>query len=137
MQFCGSLGNLVNNGVPLLNGLRLGARSATNLFLRDLINKASLAVGEGSSLSNALRKVGSIPTLMVDMISIGEQTGHLGHSLEKAAARYDKELDKKIKRMTAMITPVVIVVMAVIVAVVAYAVVTSIFQSMSGMKSRG
>jgi len=136
-QFCGSLGNLINNGVPLLNGLRLGARSATNLFLRDLITKACAAVGEGSSLSGALRKTGSIPTLMVDMIAIGEQTGHLGRALEKASARYDKELDKKIKRMTAMITPVVIVVMAVIVAVVAYSVVTSIFQSMSGMKSRG
>ena len=135
-QFCGSLGNLINNGVPLLNGLKLSSRAAMNVFLRDLISRAAIIVGEGSSLSYALRKVGHLPTLMMDMISVGEQTGHLGRSLEKASQRYDKELDQKIKRMTAMITPVVIVIMAVVVGGVAYSVVTAIFQSMSGLKGR-
>jgi general secretion pathway protein F/type IV pilus assembly protein PilC len=135
-QFCGSLGNLVNNGVPLLNGLKLSARATVNVFLKDLINKSSTIVGEGASLSYALRKVGYLPTLMLDMIAVGEQTGHLGKALEKVAQRYDKELDKRIKRMTAMITPVVLVIMAVIVGGVAYAVVTSIFQSMAGLRGR-
>jgi general secretion pathway protein F/type IV pilus assembly protein PilC len=135
-QFCGSLGNLVNNGVPLLNGLKLSVRATLNTFLRDLISKATAIVGEGASLSFALKKVGHLPTLMLDMIAVGEQTGNLGHSLDKVAQRYDKELDKRIKRMTAMITPVVIIVMAVIVGFVAYSVVTAIFQSMSGMKGR-
>jgi general secretion pathway protein F/type IV pilus assembly protein PilC len=136
-QFCGSLGNLVNNGVPLLNGLKLSVRATSNIFLKDLLNKVVAMVGEGGALSNSMRKVARFPTLLVDMISVGEQTGHLGRSLEKAAQRYDKELDKKIKRMTAMITPVVIIIMAVVVGGVAYSVVTSIFQSMSGLKGRG
>jgi general secretion pathway protein F/type IV pilus assembly protein PilC len=135
-QFCGSLGNLVNNGVPLLNGLKLSARATINIFLKDLITKATAIVGEGASLSYAMKKVGHIPTLMLDMIAVGEQTGHLGAALEKVATRYDKELDKRIKRMTAMITPVVLVIMAVIVGGVAYAVVTSIFQSMAGLRGR-
>jgi len=135
-QFCGSLGNLVNNGVPLLNGLKLSARATVNVFLKELITQASTVVGEGASLSYALRKVGHLPTLMLDMIAVGEQTGHLGRALEKVAVRYDKELDKRIKRMTAMITPVVLVIMAVVVGGVAYAVVTSIFQSMAGLRGR-
>ena len=136
-QFAGSLGNLVNNGVPLLNGLKLSVRATSNLFLKDILNKVVALVGEGSALSNGMRKIGGFPTLLMDMISIGEQTGNLGRSLEKAAARYDKELDKRIKRMTAMITPVVIVIMAIVVGGVAYSVVTSIFQSMNGLKGRG
>ena len=86
------------------------------------------------SLSGALRKVGSLPTLFVDMVSMGEQTGRLGYSLEKIATRYDKELNKKIKRLTELITPVILILMFVIVGVVAYAIVSSIFQAMSGIK---
>lgn len=135
-QFCGSLGNLVNNGVPLLNGLKLTSRATTNLHLKNTLNKSVALVGEGAPLSGALRKAGGLPVLMVDMIAMGEQTGNLGKSLEKVATRYDKELDLKIKRMTSMITPVVIIIMAIIVAAVAYSIVTSIFQSMSGLRSR-
>ncbi len=135
-QFCGSLGNLVNNGVPLLNGLKLSSRATTNLYLKGTLNKAVALVGEGAPLSGALRKAGGMPVLLVDMIAMGEQTGNLGKSLEKVATRYDKELDQKIKRMTSMITPVVMIIMAIIVGLVAYSIVTSIFQSMSGLRSR-
>lgn len=135
-QFSSSLGSLVNNGVPLLNGLKLSAKGTMNLFLRDLLSKVVAMVGEGMTLSTALRKVGSMPIMLVDMIAMGEQTGLLGRALEKAAIRYDKELDKRISRMTAMITPVVIIIMAVVVALVAYSIVTSIFQSMSGLRTR-
>lgn len=133
--FAGSLGNLVNNGVPLLNGLKLTARSTTNVFLKDVLLKAGIILGEGSSLSGALRKIGSLPVLLVDMIAMGEQTGRLGHSLEKIANRYDKDLDKKIKRLTSLITPVILILMFLIVGVVAYAIVTSIFQAMTGIKA--
>jgi len=135
-QFGSSLGNLVNNGVPLLNGIRLTSKATANVFLRSLLINASHILGEGVSLSGALRKVGHLPTLLVDMISMGEQTGRLGYSLEKIALRYDKELDKKIKRLTALVTPVILIIMFVIVGVVAYAIVTSIFQAMTGIKSR-
>lgn len=133
-QFSSSLGNLVNNGVPLLNGMRLTAKATANVFLRGLLNKATTIIGEGVSLSGALRKVGHLPTLFVDMIAMGEQTGRLGHALEKIALRFDKELDKKIKSLTALVTPVILILMFIVVGVVAYAIVASIFQAMSGIK---
>ena len=133
-QFAGSLGTLVNNGVPLLNGMKLSIRATPNLFLKSLLVQATQIIGEGVSLSGALRKVGSLPILFVDMISMGEQTGRLGYALEKIATRYDKELSKKITRMTAMVTPVVLILMFAVVAVVAVAIVSSIFSSMSGLK---
>lgn len=133
-QFAHSLGNLVTNGVPLLNSIRLVSKISANVFIQDLLAKVTGLVSEGATLSNSLRKVGSFPMLLVDMIAVGEQTGQLGRSLEKCALRYDKELDKKIKRMTAMISPVIIIFMAVIVGVVAYSIVTAIFQSVSGIR---
>jgi len=114
--------------------MKLTAKSTGNVYLRGLLTEATQIIGEGIPLSGALRKVGQLPTLFVDMISMGEQTGRLGHALEKIAARYDKELDKKISRMTALVTPVVLILMFIIVGVVAYAIVASIFGAMTGMK---
>jgi type II secretory pathway component PulF len=135
-QFAHSLGNLVTNGVPLLNGLKLATRGMTNDHLQSVLGKAVALVGEGAPLSGALRKVGSFPTLLTDMIAVGEQTGTLGKSLEKSASRYDKELDKKIKRLTTLISPIIMIFMAVVVGVVAYSIVTAIFQTSQGVRGR-
>ena len=135
-QFAASLGNLVNNGIPLLNALKLTAKSTANVFLRGLLNQAAGIIGEGVSLSSALRKVGHLPVLLVDMVAMGEQTGRLGKSLEKIAARYDKELDGRVKRVTALITPIVLVILFVVVGVVAISIVTAIFETMTSVRAR-
>lgn len=135
-QFAASLGNLINNGIPLLNALKLTTKSTPNVFLRGLLTKATTIIGEGASLSSALRKVGHLPIILVDMVAMGEQTGRLGKSLEKIALRYDKELDARVKRVTALITPVVLVFLFVIVGAVALAVVSAIFDTMSNVRSR-
>ena len=135
-QFAHSLGNLVVNGVPLLNGLKLTTKAISNVFIQGLMGKAVAMVGEGAPLSASLKKVGEFPTLLVDMIAVGEQTGSLGRALEKSAVRYDKELDKRIKRLTTLISPVIMIFMAAIVGVVAYSIVTAIFQASNGIRSK-
>lgn len=132
-----ALGNLVTNGVPLLSGLRLMTRATTNMFYRGLLEQVVFEVSGGSSLSGALRKAEHFPTLLSDMIAVGEQTGKLGHALQKAASRYDKELDRRIKRLTSLISPIIIVFMAGIVTVVAYSIVTGIFTSVQGIRNPG
>jgi type II secretory pathway component PulF len=136
-QFAHSLGNLITNGVPLLNSIRLVSKISANVFIQSLLAKVTTQVSEGSPLSNTLRKVGSFPLLLADMIAVGEQTGQLGKSMEKCAIRYDKELDKRIKRMTSMITPVILIIMAVMVGTVAYSIVAAIAQSVTGIRGGG
>lgn len=136
-QFAHSLGNLITNGVPLLNSIRLVSKISSNVFIQSLLAKVTAQVSEGAPLSNTLRKVGSFPLLLADMIAVGEQTGQLGKSMEKCAIRYDKELDKRIKRMTSMITPVILIVMAVMVGTVAYSIVAAIAQSVTGIRGGG
>jgi type II secretory pathway component PulF len=136
-QFAHSLGNLITNGVPLLNSIRLVSKISANVFIQSLLAKVTTLVSEGAPLSNTLRKVGSFPLLLADMIAVGEQTGQLGKSMEKCATRYDKELDKRIKRMTSMITPVILIFMAVMVGTVAYSIVAAIAQSVTGIRGGG
>ncbi len=136
-QFAHSLGNLIMNGVPLLNSIRLVSKISANVFIQSLLAKVTTLVSEGAPLSSTLRRVGSFPLLLADMIAVGEQTGQLGKSMEKCAARYDKELDKRIKRMTSMITPIILVIMAVMVGTVAYSIVAAIAQSVTGIRGGG
>jgi general secretion pathway protein F/type IV pilus assembly protein PilC len=135
-QFCQSLGNLVQNGVPLLNGLKLMLKAIPNVFLRERLAAVTALVAEGGALSGAMRKAEAFPPLLVDMLAVGEQTGNIGQAFAKLAARYDKELTLRIDRLTKLISPVVLIFMALIVGVVAYTIVTTLFQSAAGIRGR-
>ncbi|NLT69746.1 MAG: type II secretion system F family protein [Verrucomicrobiaceae bacterium] len=135
-QFCHTLSNLINNGVPLLNSLKLITRGTPNRYIRNHLDAVVLDVGEGSSLARAMEKTHAFPEQLVDRIAIGEQTGELGKSFSRAAAKYDEDLDVRIARLTTIVPNLMLVIVAAIVGVVAYAMINTIFGSMSGIRSR-
>lgn len=134
VQFLETMANLVGNGLPLLRALELSRDATDNRSLRAELNKVIAQVGDGRSFSKALIRNGSFPPLLIDMISVGEQTGKIDQSLRRAAERYDKELDKDLQRIMALIMPVVLIIMAGLIGTMAYLMITSIFQTMSKMK---
>jgi type II secretory pathway component PulF len=128
------MANLIANGIPLLNGLRLMTGATGNVHLRALMEKVMVMVGEGGSLSRALQRVGEFPPMFIDMIGVGEQTGDLAQALDKIARRYDKELNLKIQRLTALVQPLVILVMAGMVGLIAYSIINGIFDAVSSLR---
>jgi len=70
-QFCHTLSNLVNNGVPLLNSLKLITRGTPNLYIRNYLENVVLDVGEGTSLAKAMETTQAFPEALVDRIVIG------------------------------------------------------------------
>ena len=135
VQFLETLANLVGNGLPLLRALELGREATPNLFLKKIIAKIINYVGDGASLSRTMKRVGFFPPLLLDMVAVGEQTGQIGESLERAAARYDKELEKDIAKISALIQPVIVVTMALLVGVMAYMMISVIFETISGLNA--
>jgi type II secretory pathway component PulF len=133
-QFSETMANLIANGIPLLNSLRLMTTAIGNLHIRGLMEKVVEMVREGGALSRALQRTGEFPSLFIDMIAVGEQTGDLAKALERVGRRYDKELNLKIQRLTAMVQPVVILVMAAMVGVIAYSIINGIFDAVSGLR---
>ncbi|HEY1476727.1 MAG TPA: type II secretion system F family protein [Chthoniobacterales bacterium] len=133
-QFSQTMANLIANGIPLLNSLRLMTSATGNVHLRSLTEKVVEMVGEGGSLSRALQRVGEFPPLFIDMIAVGEQTGDLAQALERIGRRYDKELNISIQRLTSLIQPVVILVMAAMVGLIAYSIINGIFDAISGLR---
>ncbi len=136
VQFLETLANLIHNGLPLLRGLELARNATTNIYLKALVDKVVDYVAEGGALSRGLKRVGFFPPLLLDMVAVGEQTGDISQSLQRASERYDKELAKNIEKIGALIQPLVIMLMALIVGVMAYFMITVIFETISSVRSR-
>ena len=135
VQFLETLANLVGNGLTLLRALELSREATPNLYLKKIISRIIEYVGDGAALSRTMKRVGFFPPLLLDMVAVGEQTGHIGESLERAANRYDRELEKDIAKISALIQPVIVVTMALLVGIMAYMMISVIFDTISGLNT--
>jgi len=133
VQFLETMTNLVGNGLPLVRALQLTESATPNRHLRRKLKKVLADVSDGTPLSSALERSAEFPTLLVDMIAVGEQTGDLKNSLARGAERFDREMSKQAEKLSAMIQPAVVVLMAGMVGIMAYLMITAIFQTISGL----
>jgi type IV pilus assembly protein PilC len=114
-RFTRTLGTLIASGVPILAGLEITARTAGNKILSEAIMTARASIREGETVSAPLKTSGVFPPMVVQMISVGEQTGALDEMLTKIAVFYEAEVDTAVDTLTSIIEPVMIVVMGGIV----------------------
>ncbi|MEM9444176.1 MAG: type II secretion system F family protein [Verrucomicrobiota bacterium] len=135
-QLTFTLGTLIANGIPLLKSLQLTNRGTPNLFLQERFHAVESIVEEGGSLSYAAKKHQALPSEIIDMINVGEQTGNLGPSLLKISNRFEKDLNEKLIKMTTLIQPVIIVFMALIIGLVAFSIFDAIFSTVQSLSIR-
>jgi type IV pilus assembly protein PilC len=114
-RFTRTLGTLIASGVPILSGLEITARTAGNKVISEAIMTARASIREGETVSAPLKSSGVFPPMVVQMISVGEQTGALDEMLTKIAVFYEAEVDTAVDTLTSIIEPVMIVVMGGIV----------------------
>jgi len=114
-RFTRTLGTLVGSGVPILQGLEITAATAGNKVLQYAIEGAKESITQGDTIAEPLRSSGVFPPMVVQMISVGEQTGALDEMLGKIADFYDDEVDTAVEQLTAVIEPIMIVVMGILV----------------------
>ena len=110
-RFTRTLGTLIASGVPILTGLEITARTAGNRIISEAIMTARSSIREGETVSAPLKTSGVFPPMVVQMISVGEQTGALDEMLTKIATFYESEVDTAVDTMTSIIEPVMIVLM--------------------------
>ena len=105
---------LVNNGVHLATALKISSGVAGNLEFRRMLNRATQALKEGQRVGKKIKGEGLLPGLAVDLLSIGEESGQVGHVCGQVADHYENELRTKIKRLLSIIEPVFIVIIAIV-----------------------
>ncbi len=107
-RFCRTLSTLTASGVPILDGLQITARTAGNAIIEDAIMATRKSVEEGKTISEPLADTDVFPSMVVQMIAVGEQTGALDTMLSKIADFYEDEVDTAVAGLMKLLEPVLI-----------------------------
>ncbi|HGH6670648.1 TPA: type 4 pilus assembly protein PilG [Neisseria meningitidis] len=102
-------------GVPLVDVLNSTAGAAGNLIYEEATQEIRTRVIQGLSMTSGMRATELFPNMMVQMSSIGEESGSLDDMLNKAAEFYEDEVDNAVGRLSAMMEPIIIVVLGLII----------------------
>ena len=120
-KFTRTMGTLIKSGVPILQGLETVAKTSGNKIIERAINASSDSIKEGGRISDPLKKANIFPPMVIQMISVGEETGGLDNMLSKIADFYDQEVDTAVKGLTSMIEPLIMVVLGVVIGTIVIA----------------
>ncbi|MCH2191604.1 MAG: type II secretion system inner membrane protein GspF [Gammaproteobacteria bacterium] len=122
-----TLSIMVGSGVPILASMRASEGVMSNQVLRRDLELATEEVAQGVSIGRALDRNGNFPPLLVHMVTSGENSGRLGHMLEKAASATENEMQTRINMMVSLLGPVMILFMGSMVLTIVLAILMPMF----------
>ncbi|HOC57239.1 MAG TPA: type II secretion system F family protein [Verrucomicrobiota bacterium] len=114
-RFTRTLASLIRSGVPILEVLQIVAQTVGNVVMEKAIKTAAGDIEEGESIATALAKHPVFPSMIVRMVTAGEQTGKIDNMLERIADFLDDEIETTLSGLTALIEPILIVFLGVVI----------------------
>lgn len=133
VRFSNSLGLLLRGGVDMVSALRTVSDVMDNVEYQKLILQAVKGVEDGNFLASTLAQSGYIPYIVIEIIEVGEKTGHVESSLEKVTNFYTREVQNTIATMVALIEPIIIIIMGVGVGLVISAMILPMYRLAGGV----
>ncbi len=134
-RFARTLGTLLVSGVPILQALETVAGVVSNVIMSDAIMESRAKIREGERIGEPLVKSGLFPPMVVQMISIGEESGALDSMLGKIADFYEDEVDAAVSALAVAIEPVLIIFLGIAVLLIILGMfmpMVALIQSLSG-----
>jgi len=114
-RFTRTLASLVRSGVPILEVLQIVSQTVGNVIMEKAIKTAASDIERGESISVALGKHPIFPSMVIRMITAGEQTGKIDEMLERISDFLDEEIETTLGGLTSLIEPILIVFLGVVV----------------------
>lgn len=127
-QISQTLSVLLENGVTTVEALRMTQNVISNRAIRFSFGEARQKVTEGRSISKALQGTGQLPQLVLDMLSVGENTGNIVYSLKQVARLYQKELSRQLEAFIGILSVGVLMIVFSFVGFIAFAIISAVFQ---------
>jgi type IV pilus assembly protein PilC len=127
-RYCRTLATTFAAGVPLIDALQSCAGAAGNVVYRDAILRIRDDVATGQQLGFSMRQAGIFPSMALQMVAIGEESGALDAMLEKVATHFENEVDNAVDGLTSMMEPLIMAVLGVLVGGLIIAMYLPIFQ---------
>ncbi len=132
-RFTRTLGTMISSGVPILDALEICAKTAGNVVLEEVVFEVRADVSEGQTMAEPLSQNEIFPTMVTQMIAVGEATGALDSMLEKIAEFYDDEVDVAVSALTSMLEPLLMVFLGGSIGGIVIAMYLPIFQAAANM----
>jgi len=133
-RFSRTLGTLVSSGVPILQAIEITGKSAGNVVIEHAMSAVQVSVKEGQTISAPLKNSSVFPDMVVQMISVGEETGSLDSMLQKVADFYEDEVNAAVKSLTSIIEPIMMLGVGTLVGLVVISMYLPIFNMMNIVK---
>ena len=127
-RFTRTLSTTFAAGVPLVEALDSAAGAAGNVVYFDAIMQMKNEVSSGTQLADAMRAADLFPSMVVQMVAIGEESGALDSMLEKSASYYEEMVDTAVDGLTSLIEPFIMAFLGVVVGGMMVAMYLPIFQ---------
>ena len=122
------ISTLLESGINTTETLQLTERTVGNTELRARFRTARNQVNEGLSIAQAFRRNSFMPDLAVDILTVGEDTGNLGRSMDEITQGFRRELTKRLSALTNIVSTGALTGAFILVALIAMGIVTSVFQ---------
>ncbi|MBE9535872.1 MAG: type II secretion system F family protein, partial [Proteobacteria bacterium] len=110
-KFCSTMGTMLSSGVPILDALDITSKTAGNVVIEEALIETRNAISEGKTIVEPLEKTKVFPSMVVQMIAVGEATGAMDAMLTKIAEFYSDEVDTAVDGLTALMEPAIMVVL--------------------------
>ena len=114
-RFTRTLASLVRSGVPILEVLQIVSQTVGNVIMEKAIKTAAIDIERGEGISAALGKNPIFPSMVIRMMSAGEQTGNIDSMLERVANFLDEEIESTLSGLMSLIEPMLIVFLGVVI----------------------
>jgi MSHA biogenesis protein MshG len=135
-RFSRSFSVMLRAGVPLTQSLHLVADAVDNYWMAERIEDMRKTIERGEGITRAAQGTKLFTPLVMQMISVGEETGRVDELLNEVADYYEREVDYDLKSLTARIEPILLVLVAVMVAIMALGIFTPMWDMMDAYKGR-
>jgi type IV pilus assembly protein PilC len=127
-RFARNFSNMIGAGVPILQALKIVGEVSNNFVVQKALDRVSESVRKGESIAEPLAQEKVFPTMVAQMVAVGEDAGSLEAMLEKIAVFYDSEVESTTEALTSLIEPLLIAFLGVVVGGMIIALYLPIFQ---------
>jgi type IV pilus assembly protein PilC len=114
-RFTRTLASLIRSGVPILEVLQIVSQTVGNVVMEKAVKSAAADIERGDGISTALGRHPVFPTMVIRMLSAGEQTGNIDKMLERVADFLDEEIETTLSGLMSLIEPLLIVFLGVVI----------------------
>ena len=132
-KFTRTMGTMLSSGVAILEALEIVAKTAGNKTIEQAVYTVRSDIAEGRTMADPLIESGVFPSMVCQMIAVGESTGALDAMLEKIAEFYDEEVDQAVENLTALIEPFMLVFLGITIGGLVIAMYLPVFKMASNL----